>query len=177
MCNDPDLLKWACAWHSHDKQLRSSFMDRPFIIDPDSSMYHHQFECAHLDLWTSMPMRCSPQPQAAYSASNCFAPYDKPNKPLTQNPLWSFHDPKNTLCLRCGMLGHHSNSCHSPSNQPDRPAIVNWKDRRLVNKARIAICVVFNVKGSCYDFSAGHLTHSCSLCGDSTHRATSCTHN
>src|SRR5882724_5558958 len=129
MCNDPDLLKWACAWHSQDKQLCSSFMDRPFIIDPDSSMYHHQFECAHLDLWTSMPMRCSPQPQAAYSASNCFAPYDKPNKPLTQNPLWSFHDPKNTLCLRCGMLGHHSNSFHSPSNQPDWPAIVNWKDR------------------------------------------------
>src|SRR5882724_2154872 len=43
-CDDPDLLKWAHAWRSHDKQLHSSFMDCPFIIDPDSSTYWHQFE-------------------------------------------------------------------------------------------------------------------------------------
>src|SRR5882724_6171386 len=34
MCDDPDTLKWSQAWQSHDKQLCSSFMDYPFIIDP-----------------------------------------------------------------------------------------------------------------------------------------------
>jgi len=32
MCDNPDMLKWARAWWSHDKQLHSSFMDCPFII-------------------------------------------------------------------------------------------------------------------------------------------------
>ena len=116
MCDDPDLLKWAQAWCSHGKQLHTSFMDCPFIINPDSSTYHHQFKCEHLDLWTSMPTWCSPWPQAVHSASNCFAPYDKADKPLTQNPLRSFCDPKNTRCLRCGMRGHRANSFQSPSN-------------------------------------------------------------
>ena len=116
MCNDPDLLKWARTWRAHDKQLHSSFMDRPFIIDPDSSTYHHQFERACLDSWNIMPARCSPRPQAACSASNSYAPYDKAEKPSNQNPLRSFCDPKNTLCLRCGTLSPRANSCQFPSN-------------------------------------------------------------
>jgi len=72
MCNDPDLLKWSRAWRSHNKQLRSSLMDRPFIIDPDSSTYRHQFESARMDSWTSMPTRRSPRPQAPHTpSSNC----------------------------------------------------------------------------------------------------------
>ena len=86
MCDDPDLLKWGHAWCLHDKQLCTSFMDHPLIINPDSSMYHHQFECTHLDLWTSMPTQRSPWPWAVCSAYNHFAPYDKADKPLTQNP-------------------------------------------------------------------------------------------
>ena len=49
MCDDPDMLKWSQAWHSHDKQLQLSFMDCPFIIDLDSTTYRHQFEHARLD--------------------------------------------------------------------------------------------------------------------------------
>ena len=60
MCNDPDMLKWSRTWQSHDKQLRSTFMDRPFIIDPDSITYCHQFECTRLDAWTNLPSRRSP---------------------------------------------------------------------------------------------------------------------
>ena len=37
MCDDPDMLKWSWAWLSHNKQLHSSFMHCPFIIDPDST--------------------------------------------------------------------------------------------------------------------------------------------
>jgi len=39
MCDDLDMLKWSWAWCSHDKQLHSSFMDHPFIIDLDSTTY------------------------------------------------------------------------------------------------------------------------------------------
>src|SRR5882724_3571175 len=75
MCDNPDLLKWACTWYSHDKQLHSSFMDHSFIINPDSFTYCHQFERARLDSWTSIPAQCSPRPQATHSASNHYAPY------------------------------------------------------------------------------------------------------
>ena len=179
MCNDPDLLKWAHAWRSHDKQLHLSFMDRPFIIDPDSLTYHHQFKRAHLDSWTSMPTHRSPHPQAprATPSSNRFAPYDKLDKTMSQPPLRSFQDPKNTLCLKCGMLGHHVNTCRGTSNRPDCPTIVTWKDGRLLNKAGMPICIIFNVKGYCSDSSSGHPYHSCSLCSDSVHGATGCTRN
>src|SRR5882724_845179 len=121
--------------------------------------------------WTSIPVQCSPHAQAPCASSNCFAPYDKPDKAASQMPYHSFQDPKNTLCLKCGMLGHCANVCHSPSNCPDCPTIVNWKDGQLLNKAGMAICIIFNIKGSCPDSSSGHLTHSCSLCGNSAHGA------
>jgi len=53
MCDDPDMLKWSQVWHSHDKQL-CSFMDHPFIIDPDLTTYWHQFEHTCLNSWTSL---------------------------------------------------------------------------------------------------------------------------
>src|SRR5882724_11389347 len=60
MCDDPDMLKWSQVWWSHDKQLCSTFMDHPFIIDPDSITYCHQFEHARLDSWTNLPSLHSP---------------------------------------------------------------------------------------------------------------------
>src|SRR5882724_8258892 len=131
-----------------------------------------------MNSWTSIPTQRSPHPQApCASSSNCFAPYDKPDKTVSQMPYHSFHDPKSTLCLKCGMLGHHTNPCHSSSNHPNHLTIINWKDGHLFNKAGVPICIIFNVKGSCHNLSSGYPTHSCSLCGDSALEATSCTHN
>src|SRR5882724_8586625 len=131
-----------------------------------------------MNSWTSIPTQRSPHPQApCASSSNCFAPYDKPDKTVSQMPYHSFCDSKSTLCLKCGMLSHRMNTCHSCSNCPNCPTIINWKDGCMFNKARVPICIIFNVKGSCHNSSSGHPTHSYSLCGESAHKATSCTHN
>src|SRR5882724_11104082 len=80
MCDDPDMLKWSCIWWSHNKQLHSTFMDCPFIIDPDSITYCHQFEHTRLDAWMNLPSCHSPRPHASHSSStndNCYMPYEK----------------------------------------------------------------------------------------------------
>ena len=161
-------------WWSHDKQLCSSFMDCPFIIDPDYITYCHQFKCTRLDSWTNLPGHhslCLHSSCAASSNDNCYAPYEKPEKPGASYPVHSFQDPKNTLCLRCGSLGHCANTCHSPLNCHNHP---NWKNGQLINKASMLIYIIFNVKGTCSDSAPTHGTHSCSLCSDSTHGATGC---
>jgi len=108
---------------------------------------------------------------------NHYAQYDNPNKAGTSYLVWSFQDLNNTLCLRCGSLGHPANTCHSPSNCSDHQTIVNWRNGCLINKANVAICVIFNVKGPWTGSSWNHVTHSCSLCGNSAHGATGCPQN
>src|SRR5882724_5861614 len=103
-------------------------MDCPFIIDPDSSTYCHQFERARLDSWVNVTNFHLPHPQAACASSSSdthYAPYPKPEKPGSPHPTCSFCDPKNTLCLRCGNFGHCANTCHSSSNCADFPTIIN----------------------------------------------------
>src|SRR5882724_7206398 len=102
------------------------FMDRPFIIDPDSTTYQHQFERSHLDSWTSLPSCRSLHHQsscATSSSDNCYAPYERPNKHGPSVLVHSFWDPKNTLCLRCGSLGHQANTCQSSPSHQDCPII------------------------------------------------------
>src|SRR5882724_7572819 len=58
-------------------------MDCPFIIDPDSITYCHQFQCARLNSWMNLPSCCSPGPQSLHSAltnENHYALCDKPDR-------------------------------------------------------------------------------------------------
>ena len=83
----------------------------------------------------------------------------------------------NCLCLRCGNSGHHANVCHSKSSRADRPIRVTWKIDKLISKSGRALCILFNIKGSCRETSPTHHEHSCSLCGDTHHGAARCTRN
>src|SRR5882724_6205573 len=76
MCDDPDLLKWAHAWQSHDKQLCSSFMDCPFIIAHPTHRPHVPLPLTallHMTSQTRLCPKCLIIPfvtQRAPSASN-----------------------------------------------------------------------------------------------------------
>ena len=136
----------------------SSFMNCPFIFDPDSMTYHHQFEHACIDAWTSpthsgQPMNrqyglfihptCHSLSHAtcAFSSNNRdthYLPYDNNRSADKNNSAQSFHalhNPNSTLCLWCGAFGCRVQYCSSSSNCPDHPLIVvMWKNNRLVNK-------------------------------------------
>src|SRR5882724_6884721 len=106
------------------------------------------------------------------SSDNHYVPYERPDKHGPSVPVCSFRDPKNTLCLRCGSLGHWANTCQSSPSHQDHPIIVSWKNGWLINKAGMSICVIFNVKGTCMDTSLNHGNHLCSLWSDTAHSVT-----
>ncbi|KAF8591275.1 hypothetical protein K439DRAFT_1611287 [Ramaria rubella] len=56
--------------------------------------------------------------------------------------------------------------------------IVEWRDGCLITKANRSLCINFNIRGTCTDLpSPSHGDHTCSLCGNPHHPASSCTWN
>ena len=164
------------AWRNMDKQLRTQFINRPFIIDPTDSTYIHLLERARMDAFLAHcakaqqsfeshhSFRTYPQYQShtesGFPISPHYAPYDRSQH--------QGEGKKPILCLRCGVYGHCANACSSSHpSRPERPFICEWKSNKLM----------YNVRGHCPDPpSHSHGEHSCSLCSK-PHPASRCTRN
>ena len=191
MTGDPNLGKWAPAWHLHDCQLCAQFANQPFLVDLDSITYLQQFERAHVDFLAEEPVCSNCQLKGEGPSSRLltghnhtlphYLPYDQSNKgPLSSDSFCSPcspHNPQATLCVRCRHYGHRAASCQSDLNHKDQLIIVTWKNDRLVLKVNKPICLIYNACRSCHDHSMGHANHSCSLCADPHHGAAQCTQN
>jgi len=195
MINDANFSSSFATWRSHDRQLRTSFFNAPFVLDVDSRTYIKGFDQkwmvseissfrkGHSDSPSdsrsfrgaigqnrTLPHANTP----AHTVSHCYNPYDKPN-------MDSFQD--NTcrvLCLHCGDFGHRAGKCiASILSKPSCTFIADWKDGKLISvKTNKQVCVTYNVRGSCNDSSNPlHGEHICSLCTDAKHAATACTRN
>jgi len=195
MINDANFSSSFSTWKAHDRNLRTSFFNAPFMLDVDSRSYTKGFDWEWMAskvyfFWkelTNSPLdslsfqngssqNCphNPSNNSANNASPHYGPYDKHSSD-------SFCDNRQqTLCLCCRIFGHRANACMSLSlSKPSRSFVIEWKDNKLVSiKSNKSVYVMFNVRGSC---SLGsnplHGNHSCSFCADPKHGATACTHN
>jgi len=194
MINDANFSSSFVAWKAHDRNLRTSFFNAPFMLDIDSRSYTKGFDREWMASEVSSfrkersnspsdsrsfrtgssQNRHTPNNNSANNASSRFAPYDK-------HASDSFRDNRQqTLCLRCSLFGHRANACMSSSpSKPSRSFIVEWKDNKLVSiKSNKSVCVMFNVRGSCtLGNNPHHGDHSCSFCADPKHGAAACTRN
>ncbi|KAF8512233.1 hypothetical protein JB92DRAFT_2723726 [Gautieria morchelliformis] len=170
---DPQFARWFPAWREHDKQLRSSFTCKFFLIDPQSSSYAQAFQRTRMD-----QMHDS---NAAFLANLSNRDLSPPPASSSAFPPSSFRpprDPSKILCVRCGTVGHTASDCTATaSSRPERPIISEWKNKRLCTMAGKDLCIWFNIKGTCSDSRPTHSAHSCSLCGDAGHGAARCTRN
>jgi len=188
MMGDANFSSSFQAWKSHDRDLRTSFFNAPYILDVNSGAYIKGFDRAWMtsEVNSFRKERSNPpsehrssrnsgssRPSASSNNNNRFAPYDRHSD--------SFLDSKRpTLCLRCGDTGHRANQCNAAKpSKPSRTFVSEWKDDRLITiKTRKHLCVLYNVRGFCNDEAKPrHAEHACSLCTDPKHGATNCTRN
>jgi len=121
MINDANFSTSFVAWKVHDRHLRTSFFNAPFILDVHSRSYSKGFDREWMASEVSSfrkerenspsdsrsfrnnPSQTRPHHTSnnpSRNASSRYAPYDK-------LPSDSFRDNKfQTLCLHCGILGH-----------------------------------------------------------------------
>jgi len=192
MLRDDKFTAYFDAWRDMDKQLRTQFISRPFLVDPNSTTYIQLLERARMDSFFARAEKAqqSFEQQRAFRSHVSYSvrhegggptphrymPYDKDTEKGRTTD--SFRDKKPILCLRCGYKGHQAGNCTSnQSNHHERPIACDWKHDKLVSKSNKVICVLFNVRGSCNDPLTNHGGHFCSLCGDSSHPACRCPRN
>jgi len=116
MLRDDKFTAYFDAWHDMDRQLRTQFITRPFIVDPYSTTYVQLLERAHMDSFFARAEKAqqtfevqrasrtygsrSTRPEGGGPAPHRYMPYEKDNdKGKTAD---SFRENKKpTLCLCC----------------------------------------------------------------------------
>jgi len=162
MINDANFSSSFGTWKAHDRNLRTSFFNAPFMLDVNSRSYTKGFDqewmaskvSSFRKELTNSPSDSqsfrngssqnwphNPSNNSANNASPHYGPYDKHSSD-------SFCDNRQqTLCLRCRIFGHRANACMSLSlSKPSRSFVIEWKDNKLVSiKLNKSVCVMFNV--------------------------------
>src|SRR5882724_1297254 len=166
MLRDDKFTAYFDAWRDMDKQLRTQFISRPFIVDP-STTYVQLLERARMDSFFARAEKAQQSfelqrarvygsrstRQGGGPAPHRYMPYEKDNN--RGKPTNSFHENKKPiLCLHCGYTGHHAGNCTSnQSNHPERPIACDWRHDKLISKSNKVICVLFNVWGHAWTLS------------------------
>jgi hypothetical protein len=77
------------------------------------------------------------------------------------------------LCLLCGRNGHKASECSQTQSIKNEPVVCYWKDKILLKSNSSSVCISFNI-GKCTTSKHGsEVAHICSICGSSSHHATS----
>ncbi|KAJ7261937.1 hypothetical protein C8J57DRAFT_1184128 [Mycena rebaudengoi] len=180
---DGELDIWFPAFQAFDKKIRAQFFTKPYIVDITNDEYRTALQSAkNIFMHNNRPSSGSQSSPKAPSGSSYAgrersrpAPYDKDRE--SRNREREFRT-KNTLCFRCGRMGHGGSNCAelNPSKHGREFTVyVNREGLFRVCDDR-AVCMRFNI-GNCDSTSRNHPIHICSLCGDSHHGANSCTRN
>jgi hypothetical protein len=183
-----------------DIMMRQQLMVQPFIPDTQSKEYNECYAMAHRDITdehtaelveskiaavrSSLPSNRDNRYQPYYPSSS--TAYNGYRTGAGHNSNTGNHPFRNKegqsagprLCLRCGSKESHiSINCDAKHihNHPDRKTNVSIKDKRLVyNSDGAAVCLKFNLQGSCAADPTRHPPHRCSLCLVSYHGAAQC---
>lgn len=173
MIGDPQFERWYPAFREFDRELRSEFFAKAFVINPSDADYRSRLQSAKDDFILSSKQESPtgvPQPprNTSYNSSS---PH-----PYIQTTRSSF---RAQLCLRCGGAdGHKAQACTaSQSNRHGRSLIIKAGSSGLfrITDSK-AVCYNFNLRG-CPITGPSHALHICTLCGDPHHGASNCTRN
>jgi hypothetical protein len=182
--------------------MHQQLMVQPFISDIHSKEYNECYVMAHRDITNEHTAELVESRIAAARSSftsnhdNCYHPYlllsstayngyrtDAGHNLNTSNHSFrnkegQFAGPR--LCLRCrSKESHILTNCDAKliHNHPECKTNVSIKDKHLVyNSDGAAVCIKFNLQGSCTADPTRHPPHRCSLCLVSYLRAMQCSH-
>ncbi|KAK0438525.1 uncharacterized protein EV420DRAFT_1316454 [Desarmillaria tabescens] len=182
MLTDPNFAMWFEAYKSFDRDFRAKFFKDPFIPDPSAKSWSDGVQAAK-DNYLLRQRETQVAGNGGQDrrgkgnggyTNKRFSPYD-----MTQRDNASRSSSFRPLCLRCGLIGHHADSCMAATpSKSGRSFLVEWRDNSLLQISdHKLVCVRFNLTVCRIEPSINHGIHMCSLCADTHHGATKCTRN
>ncbi|KAK0485618.1 hypothetical protein EDD18DRAFT_1195301 [Armillaria luteobubalina] len=166
---------WFEAYKAFDQDFRAKFFKDPFIPDPLTKSWSDGVQTAKDNYLLNQQETQAAGEQAPFRqgrdnfgrfSSKRFTPYDS-----------SQHD-GGAHTNSCN-VGHRADSCTTTTpSKTGRSFLVEWRDGALLRISdHKLVCVCFNLTTCKFDSTPYHGIHMCSLCADTHHGATKCTHN
>ncbi|KAJ7716209.1 hypothetical protein B0H16DRAFT_1741438 [Mycena metata] len=171
--SDPEIGVWFPAYRAFDHQIRAQFFTKPYIIDIADPEYRSALQSAR----DTFILANRPVTDATSSIGRAGPSRDKGDRYRPYDRDTTTDRRTNTLCFRCGRVGHNAHRCDESTPSKHGRQFVVFANReglfRISDKR--AVCAIFNI-GRC-DKGQNHALHICSLCADAHHGAAGCTRN
>jgi hypothetical protein len=171
MVGDPDFEHYYKAYNDFDRETRSRFFAKPFLLDPTCQFWNTLLTNKKLVHGREDGNENRPSTRS----SNRFNPY--PSSTTSSGTSFRGSQSFQTICLRCGSRdGHRAYDCTASGiTNRGRAWVCTAKNNRVLRVIDgKPICIRYNLQ-TCSTSTPTHALHVCSLCDDPNHGAARCT--